>query len=62
VQYKYDLQNNISDEIWYDKENNILDHYTNKYSYDKKKNWTRKTTCRNEVPVTIAEREISYYK
>ena len=62
IQYKYDEQNNIADEIWYDKENNILDHYTNKYTYDKKKNWIKKTTYRNAVAVTIAERELTYFK
>ncbi|MES2849076.1 MAG: hypothetical protein V4685_08470 [Bacteroidota bacterium] len=62
VQYKYDAQNNIIDEVWYDKDNNILDHYTNKYTYDKKKNWIKKTAYRNQVAVTIAEREITYFK
>ena len=62
VQYKYDAQNNITDEIWYDKDNNILDHYTNKYSYDKKKNWTKKMAYRNQVPFSITERELTYFK
>jgi len=62
VKYKYDEQGNTTDEIWYDKENNMLDHYTYKYAYDKKKNWVKKTLLRNEVAVTIAEREITYFK
>jgi hypothetical protein len=56
------VQNNVSDEIWYDKDNNVLDHYTNKYTYDKNKNWTKKMAYRNEVPVTITERELTYFK
>ena len=62
IQYKYDIQNNITDEIWYDKDNNVLDHYTNKYTYDKNKNWTKKMAYRNEVPVIITERELTYFK
>lgn len=62
VQFKYDVQGNITDEMWYDKDNNVLDHYSNKYTYDKKKNWTKKMAYRNEVPVTITERELTYFK
>ena len=62
INYKYNAQNNIVEEIWLDKNGDQLEQYTYKYDYDKHLNWTKKITYRNGAPVTIMEREFEYFK
>jgi len=62
IKYVYDVYKNIEEELWYDAADELLDSYRYRMQFDKTKNWIKKITFRNGVAVTIAEREISYYK
>ena len=39
-----------------------IDTYTFSYEYDKKKNWTKRITYKNDDPIFIEIRELSYYE
>lgn len=59
--YKYNENDNISEEILINKYENTTIVKTYKYTYDYNKNWITYTEYENGIPKSIVEREIIYY-
>jgi hypothetical protein len=60
--YTYTEDGAVKTEQKFDASNNPQDLYSFVYIYDAQKNWIRKTSFRNGIPVLITERELEYYK
>lgn len=61
MKYSYDAQDNVTEELWLDTNEDELDRYQYKYVFDKRMNWLVRVTYRNDLPLTIKEREIEYF-
>ena len=59
--YKYDDFGNVNEKSEYNSDGSLKERTVFEYSYDKKNNWTKKITFKNEVPTYYKEREIIYF-
>ena len=61
IVYRYDSNQNETDEIIYKSENEIEKHRRYEYSFDETGNWVSKILFENNIPVVIYKRIIEYY-
>jgi hypothetical protein len=59
--YKYDNNNNLIQKSFYDLKQDTSIIYTNKYKYNKNRDWIYQIRFYRNTPRVILEREINYY-
>jgi len=60
INYKYNIYMDVIEEIFTNIDGSKVNYYY-EYKYDKKNNWTEKTSCKEKEIISIITREIKYY-